>query len=86
MLLQHQDLLPLSSQRVAAIFLLHEFYRSEQPGGNPFSQFFVHLLQPHSDEERTATGMPSGHSLSLVEKWFLSHLLTSLTPKDVSLC
>ena len=84
MLLQHKDLLPLTSQRIAAIFLLHEFYRSEQSSsGNPFSQFFVELLQPHVEDNRTVAGMTCGHSLSHIEKWFLAHLLSSLTPKDV---
>ena len=85
MLLQHKDLLPLSSQRLAAMFLLHEFYRSDQPSGNPFAQFFIELLQPHVEDDRTVAGVSCGHSLSAVEKWFLAHLLTTLTPKDVSL-
>lgn len=85
MLLQHKDLLHLSSQRIAAIFLLNEFYRSDTPSGNPFAQFFIELLQPHVEDDRTVAGVACGHSLSAIEKWFLAHLLTSLTPKDVSI-
>ena len=85
MLLQHKDLLPLTSQRLAAIFLLHEFYRSDQPSGNPFALFFIELLQPNVEDDRMVAGVACGHSLSPIEKWFLAHLLTSLTPKDVSL-
>ena len=84
MVLQHKDLLPLPSQRVAAMFLLHELYRSEQPNGNPFSQFFVELLQPQVVDDRTVVGVVCGHALSSVEKWFLAHLLSSPSPKDVS--
>ncbi|CAI8045303.1 CCR4-NOT transcription complex subunit 11 [Geodia barretti] len=83
MLLQHKDLLPLTSQRIAALFLLNEFYRSEQPSGNPFALFFVELLQPQVEDDRTVAGVPCGHSLSPIEKWFLAHLLSSLTPKDL---
>lgn len=85
MLLQHKDLLPLPPQRVAAMFLLYELYRSDQPSANPFAQFFVELLQPQVEDDRTVAGMACGHSLSTVEKWFLAHLLSSLAPKDVSM-
>ena len=82
MLLQHKDLLPLVSQRVAAMFLLYELYRSDQPSANPFAQFFVELLQPQVEDDRVVNGVSYGHSLSAVEKWFLSQLVNS-TPKDV---
>ena len=45
MLLQERDLLPLSSQRIATIFLLYEPYRSDSLSSNPFSAFFAELLQ-----------------------------------------
>jgi hypothetical protein len=83
MLLQHKDLLPLPSQRIAAMFLLYELYRSDQPSANPFAQFFVELLQPQVVDDRVVAGMECGHALSPVEKWFLAHLLTSQTPKDL---
>lgn len=82
MLLQHKDLLPLTSQRLAAIFLLHEFYRSDQPGRNPFSQFFIELLQPSNEDDRNVGGVAFGHSLSPIEKWFLANLLSFPAPKD----
>ena len=86
MLLQHKDLLPLPSQRLAAMFLLYELYRSDQPSANPFAQFFVELLQLNVEDDRTVAGMACGHALSVVEKWFLAQLLSSSAPKDVSQC
>ena len=65
------------------MFLLYELYRSDQPSANPFAQFFVELLQPQVVDDRVVAGMECGHALSPVEKWFLAHLLTSQTPKDV---
>ncbi len=44
MLLQHQDLLPNPSQRVAAITLLHEAYRSDGCASSPFASIFIHLF------------------------------------------
>ena len=82
MLLQHKDILPLALQRVAAMFLLYELYRSDQPSANPFAQFFVELLQPQVEDDRVVNGVSYGHTLSAVEKWFLAQLLNS-TPKDV---
>lgn len=67
------------------MFLLHELYRSDQPSANPFAQFFAELLQPQVEDDRTVAGTACGHSLSTVEKWFLAHLLISLSPKDVGM-
>ena len=68
MLLQHKDLLPLPSQRIAAMFLLHELYRSDQTSANPFAQFFAELLQPQVEDDRMVAGTACEHSLSTVEK------------------
>lgn len=83
LLLQQRDLLPLSAQRVTAMFLLYEFYRSDPPAANPFSQLFVELLQPAVEDDRSAMGLPCGHALSPVEKWFLAQLLSPSPPRDL---
>lgn len=45
LLLQNKDLLPHPTQKLAAVFLLYEMYRADQPvAHNPFASVFVHLL------------------------------------------
>lgn len=44
MLLQNSDLLPSPSQRLAAVLLLYELFKSETPSSHPFSSVFVQLL------------------------------------------
>ena len=83
MLLQNRDLLPLTSQRLAAIFLLYELYRSDPISANPFAAFLVELLQPSVEDLR---GAWSSHALSLLEKHFLSQLATSTVPREVRRC
>lgn len=68
------------------MFLLYELYRSDQPSANPFAQFFVELLQPQVEDDRTVAGLACGHTLSPVEKWFLAQLLNTSIPKDVRVC
>ena len=65
------------------MFLLYELYRSDQPSANPFIQFFIELLQPQVEDDRTVAGLACGHALSATEKWFLGQLLNTATPKDV---
>ena len=84
MLLQMKDLLPSSAQRIAAIFLLYELYRSDSPSANPFAMFLVELLQPTIADDRTQQGLPCGHDLSTIELWFLSQLLNPSFPREVS--
>jgi len=45
LLLQNRDILPHPTQKLAAIFLLYEMYKVDQPiAANPFASVFVHLL------------------------------------------
>ena len=45
LLLQNRDLLPHPTQRLAAVFILYEMYKIDQPvAANPFASVFVHLL------------------------------------------
>lgn len=72
--LRMRDLLPSLSQRLAAFSLLHELYRSDCTSTNPFSLFFVECLQTSSSENQ---------GISLIEKWFLTQLLSPTLPREV---
>lgn len=84
MLLQMKDLLPGLPQRIAALFLLYEVYRSDGLSATPFTLFFAELLQPSMQDDRSQRGLPCGYGLSQVEVWFLSQLLATSIPRDVS--
>ncbi|XP_002732873.1 CCR4-NOT transcription complex subunit 11-like [Saccoglossus kowalevskii] len=75
-ILQNQDLLPMSPQRLTAVFLLWEMYRNEPVGLNPFAPVFSHLLNP-TDDERTSQSLGSLPTLSKSERYLLSQLITS---------
>ena len=83
LLLQMKDLLPSPSQRIAAIFLLHELYRSDTTSANPFVSFFAELLQPSVEDDRAQMNLPCGHGLSAVEQWFLAQLLAPTLQREV---
>lgn len=85
--LQHQDILPLPHQRLAAIYLLYDLYRNDHFSTNPFASVFIHLLQPtnkgemeHQTEVGQVNYLVNFGKLPLItpeEKNFLTQLITS---------
>merc|ERR1712168_268294 len=74
MMFQHPDLLPDPNQRISALFLLFEMYRSQPIVKNPFAPLFIHLL----GDQPPAGGKPTpATEISKQEKLFLYQLITS---------
>lgn len=79
LLLQHVDLLPKHVQRVIALTLLFDLYKSEPLAATPFASAFVQMLKTPQEDVGNGASKPSSHtghvpSLSACER----NLLTSL--------
>lgn len=81
LLLQQADFLPKPTQRLAAIYVLHDLYRGESMAVNPFATVFIHLLHPPEETVKNSTRKLeySGQLpwLSPVERNFLAQLITN---------
>ncbi|XP_048727465.1 CCR4-NOT transcription complex subunit 11-like isoform X1 [Ostrea edulis] len=81
LLLQNRDLLPHPTQKLAAIFLLYEMYRTDPIAANPFATVFVHLLNPPTENQEA--GQFDLHwaipAISPAERYYLSQLISSPT-------
>jgi len=80
LMLQNQDLLHHPTQRLAAVFLLYDMFRSEPIANNPFGSVFIHLLNPPPtthENGKTRDLHWALPRLSKPEKLFLSQLISS---------
>ncbi|GFN96198.1 Ccr4-not transcription complex subunit 11 [Plakobranchus ocellatus] len=77
LLLQHRDLLPHPTQKLAAVFILYEMYQSDPVSANPFATVFLNLLQdPAERKEANPYDLQSSiPPVSAPERFFLSNLI-----------
>ncbi|KAK3727715.1 hypothetical protein RRG08_032672 [Elysia crispata] len=77
LLLQHRDLLPHPTQKLAAVFILYEMYQSDPVSANPFATVFLNLLQdPAERKEASSYDLQSSiPPVSAAERYFLSNLI-----------
>uniref|UniRef100_T1JGY1 CCR4-NOT transcription complex subunit 11 n=1 Tax=Strigamia maritima TaxID=126957 RepID=T1JGY1_STRMM len=81
LMFQQPDLLPNANQRLVALFLLYEMYRTEPVASNPFASLFVLALQTSDDAIKGSNKKLESPGnlprISNAEKHFLSQLISS---------
>ncbi|XP_065842234.1 CCR4-NOT transcription complex subunit 11-like [Oscarella lobularis] len=89
LLLTDKDLLPGPAQRIGAIFILYDMYKTDLMSSHPFAPFFAEFLVTDGDK---VPGLSLSSLPSPAEKNFLSQLVTTAprelfkkTPRAISL-
>lgn len=67
------------SQRIVALSILYDLYKTDSFAHNPFGIFFIELLQPESSRKFSTQEV----RLKPVERSFLSHLIASNQGKEL---
>eukprot|EP00118_Oscarella_pearsei_P001288 m.7049 g.7049 ORF g.7049 m.7049 type:complete len:432 (+) comp17608_c0_seq1:29-1324(+) len=74
LLLTERDLLPGPAQRIGAIFLLYDMFKTDSISSHPFASFFGEMLSPDG-EKPSLFATPA-------EKYFLAQIVTA-PPRDL---